>query len=96
MSRLLMPRLLMPRLLPIMVLLLLLAVWVLQRPLTAGGGPAAQLEACQTWALVARRSRVVVRRIVCCRRDDGVGESTDCNAPESRWMAELFESSLAF
>ncbi len=48
MSRLLIPRLLMPRLLPIMVLLLLLAVWVLQRPLTAGGGPAAQLEACQT------------------------------------------------
>ena len=44
MSRLLMPRLLMPRLLPIMVLLLLLAVWVLQRPLTAGGGPAAQPE----------------------------------------------------
>ena len=43
-----MSRLLMPRLLPIMVLLLLLAVWVLQRPLTAGGGPAAQLEACQT------------------------------------------------
>ncbi len=43
-----MPRMLMPRLLPIMVLLLLLAVWVLQRSLTAGGGPAAQLEACQT------------------------------------------------
>ena len=72
-----MSRLLVPRLLPIMVLLLLLAVWVLQRPLRAGGGPAAQLEACQTWALVARRSRVVVRRIVCCRRDDGVGVSTD-------------------
>ena len=96
MSRLLMPRLLMPRLLPIMVLLLLLAVWVLQCPLTAGGGPAAQLEACQTWALVARRSRVVARRIVCCHRDDGVGVSTDCNAPESRWMVELFECSLAF
>ena len=77
MSRLLMPRLLMPRLLPIMVLLLLLAVWVLQRPLTAGGGPAAQLEACQTWALVARRSSVVAQRVVCCRRDDGVGVSTD-------------------
>ena len=73
-----MPRLLMPRLLPIMVLLLLLAVWVLQRPLTAGGGPAAQLEACQTWALVARRSSVVAQRVVCCRRDDGVGASTDC------------------
>ena len=65
-----MSRLLMPRLLPIMVLLLLLAVWVLQCPLTAGGGPAAQLEACQTCVLVVlRRSSVVARRI---GRVDGV------------------------
>ena len=78
MSRLLMPRL-MPRLLT-SIMVLLLAVWVLRRPLHSRwpSSPAAQLEAFQMWALVARRSSVVARRIVCCRRDDGVGLSTDC------------------
>ena len=91
-----MPRMLMPRLLPIMVLLLLLAVWVLQRPLTAGGGPAAQLEACQAWALVARRSSVVAQRVVCCRRDDGVGVSTElqCTREQMDGRALRVQSSL--
>ena len=91
-----MSRLLMPRLLPIMVLLLLLAVWVLQCPLTAGGGPAAQLEACQAWALVARRSSMGARRIVCCRRDDGVGVSTElqCTREQMDGRALRMQSSL--